>query len=194
MTIPISTAIARPWRAALVAGALAVYLAPPVAAQAGLYAYPSAGQDEQRQRQDRLECHEWSVNQTGFNPNTAQVRSGGGQAHGAPPPSQSGFFGKRRAGEGGIVRDAAGGAALGALGGAIAGDAGEGAAIGAVAGTLFGTIRRSQRQQEQENYRQQQRAQQEQMRRQQEAEIARGTDAYRRAWAACMNARDYDVQ
>ena len=41
---------------------------------------------------------------------------------------------------GGIVGDAATGAALGAAGGAIAGDAGEGAAIGALASTVFGAL------------------------------------------------------
>jgi hypothetical protein len=184
------------WRRCAGAAALvaALGLPPCVFAQAGLYAYPTAGQGEQQQRQDRFECHEWSVNQTGFNPNTAQASAPSGGGYSAPPPSQSGFFGKGQAGQGGVVRDSAGGATLGLIGGAIAGDAGKGAAIGAVSGALFGGIRRGQRNQERAQYEAHQRAQQEQIRRQQESQIARGTEEYRRAWSACMRARKYDVQ
>jgi hypothetical protein len=146
------------WRRCAAAAALtaALGVAPSAFAQAGLYAYPSVGQNEQQQRQDR--------------------------------------FGKGQTGQGGVARDAAGGATLGLIGGAIAGDAGKGAAIGAVSGALFGGIRRGQRNQERAEYEAHQRAQQEQIRRQQEAQIARGTDEYRRAWSACMRARKYDVQ
>lgn len=34
-----------------------------------VFAYPEAGQSEQQQMQDDLECHEWSVRRTGFDPN-----------------------------------------------------------------------------------------------------------------------------
>jgi hypothetical protein len=168
-------------------------IAPLASGQAGLFAYPSAGQSDQTQRQDRFECHEWAVGQTGFDPMSAQAAAAPGPVAAAPPP-QSGFFGRRRAGQGGMVRDAAGGAALGAIGGAIAGDAGEGAAIGAVTGTLFGGIRRRQRAQEQAAYQQHQQAQMAQQQAQQQAQIAAATDEYRRAWSACMRARKYDVQ
>ena len=33
-----------------------------------LYAYPRDGQTEERQAQDRFECHEWAVGQTGYDP------------------------------------------------------------------------------------------------------------------------------
>ena len=145
-------------RGALTVSALLVALgaAPGAAAQAGLFAYPSAGQSEPLQRQDRFECHEWAVGQTGFDPNTAQAAAPQSGAYAAPPPAQSGFFGRRQAGQGGMVRDAAGGAAL-----------------GAVAGTLFGGIRRGQRNRERAQYQQHQQAQAEQMQRQHQA-VAHG--------------------
>jgi len=77
---------------------------------------------------------------------------------------------------GGVVRGAAGGAALGAVGGAIAGDAGKGAAIGAATGGLIGGVRQHRR-----NNQQAMQAQQ-------------ANDAYRRAYAACLQGRGYSVQ
>jgi hypothetical protein len=77
---------------------------------------------------------------------------------------------------GGVLRGAAGGAALGAIGGAIAGDAGEGAKIGAVAGGLFGGVRQH-RERQQQTYQYQQQS-----------------DAYARAFTACMEGRGYRVQ
>ena len=111
----------------------------------GAYAYPNASQSEQLQSQDRFECHQWSVSQTGFDPSTAPPLA----ASSPPPPPGSGYSGQPQMqqprqggilgiGDGGMlpgsgmVGDAATGAALGVAGGAIAGDAGKGAAIGAV--------------------------------------------------------------
>ena len=77
---------------------------------------------------------------------------------------------------GGAVRGAAGGAALGAVGGAIGGDAGKGAAIGAATGGLIGGVRQHRRNTQQANQSQQ------------------ANDAYRRAYAACLQGRGYSVQ
>jgi hypothetical protein len=77
---------------------------------------------------------------------------------------------------GGAVRGAAGGAAAGAIGGAIAGDAGKGAAIGAATGGLIGGVRQHNRNRQQANQAQQ------------------VNDAYRRAYAACLQGRGYSVQ
>ena len=83
--------------------------------------YPQRGQSPQQQQQDRFECHQFAVQQTGFDPTM------GAQQTASPT--------------GGALRGAAGGAAIGAVGGAIGGSAGRGAAIGAGAGALFGTLR-----------------------------------------------------
>ncbi len=85
--------------------------------------YPQRGQSPQQQQQDRFECHQFAVQQTGFDPAM-------GAAQTAAPTS-------------GALRGAAGGAAIGAVGGAIGGSAGRGAAIGAGAGAVFGTMRRN---------------------------------------------------
>ena len=93
------------------------------AAWAQVNIYPQRGQSAQQQQQDRFECHQFAVQQTGFDPTM-------GAAQTAAPTT-------------GTVRGAARGAAVGAIGGAIGGDAGRGAAIGAGTGAAFGTMRRN---------------------------------------------------
>ena len=170
-----------------------------------VFAYPNAGQTEAQQSQDRFECHQWSVAQSGFDPSSAAPLA---PRPAAPPPpgprtgyseprqrrSNRGFLG---IGDGGVLGDAATGAALGAAGGALAGNAGEGAAIGALASTLFGAMNRSSRQPEP---RPQQRSynydyyQQQQV--QADADYTRRQDEldeYNRAFGACMTSREYTV-
>ncbi len=149
--------------------------------QAGVYAYPLKGQTPQQQQRDNAECNQWAIQQSGFNP--ARPPSAG---YSSPPPSSRGF-GSGEVGQGGMVRDAGRGAAMGAIGGAIAGDAGEGAAIGAAAGALFGGVRRANRQYEEQQWY----AEQQQMAAQQ---YEAGRSEYTRAYAACMSARNYSVQ
>jgi hypothetical protein len=177
-------------------------------AQQGAYAYPNAGQSEAQQAQDRFECHQWAVSQSGFDPSTAPPLP----AQPVPPPPSGGYSDQRQQqsgggmlgiGDGGFFRgggmmgDAATGAALGAAGGAIAGDAGEGAAIGAVASTLFGALNRATTKPApapapgpsyDAGYQQQQ------------AQAAQAynqrmqlTGEYNRAFGACMSARNYTV-
>ncbi len=88
-----------------------------------IHIYQQRGQSPQQQQQDRFECHQWAVQQTGFDPTMAAPAT-------AAPTT-------------GALPGAARGAALGAVGGAIAGNAGRGAAIGAGTGALFGTMRRN---------------------------------------------------
>jgi hypothetical protein len=106
----------------LAAALLSVAFAAPAWTQQ-LIVYPQKGQSPQQQQQDRFECHQWAVQQTGFDPTMG--------ASAAPAPTT------------GTVTGAARGAALGAVGGAIAGNAGRGAAIGAGTGAVFGTMRRN---------------------------------------------------
>ena len=87
----------------------------------------------------------------------------------AVPPPPSGYTGD-------VVRGAAGGAAIGVVGGAIGGDAGKGAAIGAAAGALLGGMRRASKQ----NAAAQAQAQ--------------TSQAYGRAFAACLEGRGYTVK
>jgi hypothetical protein len=133
---------------------------------AELYIYPNKGQSSEQQSRDRYDCHRWAVQQTGFDPTTAQASAPSG-----PPPS------------GGVFRGAARGAAVGAVGGAIAGDAGKGAAIGAGTGGVIGGMR--QRQQAQS----QQQAQANQAAQQQSAYAG-----YNGALSACLSGRGYTVK
>src|SRR5215510_7703574 len=95
---------------------------------AQLFIYPQRGQSAQQQQQDRFECHQWAVQQTGFDPTMPMAMP----PPAAPPPRSSALGGAMT------------GAAVGALGGAIGGNAGRGAAIGAGAGALFGQFRRNE--------------------------------------------------
>ncbi len=115
------------------------------------YAYPVAGQVPEQQTQGRFECYTWAINQSGFDPTTAEPLPA--PTHSDPTARRQdrhqrnrGLFGIGDGGffqGGGLLGDAASGAALGAAGGAIAGDAGAGAAIGALASTLFGALNRA---------------------------------------------------
>lgn len=177
-------------------------------AQSQVFAYPNAGQSEEQQSRDRFECHQWSVGQTGFDPTTAAPLPARGAT---PPPSRPnqgysdaqqhknrGFLGIGDGGffeGGGVVGDAATGAALGAAGGAIAGNAGEGAAIGALASTVFGALSRSSKPSQPA-----QPAPQQDYYQQQQAEIDRAhmerldrVDQYNRAYGACMRSREYTI-
>ncbi len=84
------------------------------------YVYPAKGQSTEQQQKDEWECHQWAVQQTGFDP--------------SQPVEQSV---PRHSAMGGAAR----GAAVGAVGGAIGGNAGEGAAIGAAVGGLATVMR-----------------------------------------------------
>ena len=132
-----------------------------------LFIYPQRGQNQQQQQQDRFECHQWAVQQTGFDPTMGVA---------PPPPGATGSL------AGGAVRGAAGGAALGAIGGAIGGNAGRGAAIGAGTGAVFGTMMRNNQ------------IRQEQTRQTANFQQANQQLAnYNRAVAACLSGRGYTV-
>lgn len=119
----------------------------------------------QQQAADEGECRGWAQQRTGFNPMNV-------------PQYQSSSY----AGQGSVVRGAAGGAALGAIGGAIGGNAGRGAAIGAGVGAAIGLLDRRRQQ-----------AQVEQGNEQAQQAYNAGLAQYNRAFAACMSGRGYTV-
>jgi len=141
-----------------------------VAATLKVYAYPNKGQTQDQQFKDETECF-----------NSAQVQ--------AQPTSQDAQAAQQgqdpsKAGQGAGAKGAAKGAAGGAAIGAIAGDAGAGAGIGAVAGTAAGRRQKKKAQKEAEQQQEQQ----------QQSQQAQATDNVRRAYAACMEARNYTVK
>src|SRR5918995_4209808 len=70
---------------------------------ADMYIYPTKGQTPEQQAQDKSECHAWAVQQTQFDPTQSS----------AAPPSASAAVP-----QGGGIRGAGRGAAVGAVGGA----------------------------------------------------------------------------
>ncbi len=180
-------------------------------AQSQVFAYPNVGQSEEQQSRDRFECHQWSVTQTGFDPTTAAPLP---RRAAAPPPNPNQGYSERRRRDrgflgigdggffegGGMMGDAATGAALGAAGGAIAGDAGEGAAIGALASTVFGAMSRSSSGSSSSSDRQRQQQQRQQYYQEQQAEADQvylervdRVEEYNRAYGACMQSREYTI-
>jgi outer membrane lipoprotein SlyB len=146
-----------------IALALALFSAP---AFADLMIYPKGKQSGEQQSKDKYECHEWAVQQTGFNPM---------QSVSTEPPPPTGR-------QPNAVRGAARGAAAGAVVGAVAGDAGKGAAAGAAGGAVVGGVRRR----DAEYARNQQRAQN-------EAAVQGQRANYDRAVKTCLEARNYSV-
>ena len=138
-----------------------------------LFIYPSKNQSAEQQDKDKWECRAWATKQSGFDPAARPTAT-------TPPPT-------RQAPKGGLVRGAAGGAALGAVGGAIAGNAGKGAAIGAAGGGLLGVVRRND-QVRQDQYSHQQWTQQNM------AQYEQNRSNWVRAVKACLTGRGYTVQ
>jgi hypothetical protein len=138
-----------------------------------LFIYPTKNQSAEQQDKDKWECRAWGTKQTGFDP-AARAKAS------TPPPAA-------QAPRGGLLRGAAGGAAIGAVGGAIAGNAGKGAAIGAAGGGLLGVMRRND-QVRQEQYSHQQWAQQN------VAQYEQNRSSWVRAVKACLTGRGYTVQ
>lgn len=158
---------ANPQEASPPAGATKAEQSP--ASALGVYVYPRNKQDKAQQQKDEAECYAWSRERTGIDP-------------AAPPESTSQAAAKSP--KGGGVKGAAGGAAAGAAIGAVAGDAGEGAAMGATAGAIRGrrTQRKAQKQAEKQAQANAQAAQKQRL------------DEFRKAFSACLDARQYSVK
>jgi outer membrane lipoprotein SlyB len=148
-----------------------ISLCPGVTVSQDLFIYPKKGQDSATLEKDKYECYQWAKQQSGVDPSRT-----------AEPYSQQNSSNQR---QGEVARGAARGALAGAVIGEIANDdAGKGAAIGAVGGGFAGGKRRRDRiAQSQSTQQQQYKASEEKNR----------TD-YNRAYAACLEARDYTVK
>ena len=138
-----------------------------------LFVFPNRGQSNEQMQRDRMECHAWARQQTGFDPFQASP--------GAPMPQASG---------GSTLGGMAGGGAVGAAGGAviggIAGNFGRGAAIGAASGALLGGMARSSQNRSDADATRQW-AQQE------AAAQAAARDRFSRAYRTCLEGKGYTV-
>jgi hypothetical protein len=130
-----------------------------------LMVFPKAGQSAQQQEQDKFACYSWAKDQSGFDPMAQPTAT-------APPPQSE-------AKKGGIGRGAVRGTAVGA----ILGDAGKGAAAGAAVG---GMRRQDQKRREA--------AATQQWEQEQQRTYAEKRDRYDRAYAACLEGKNYTVR
>jgi len=151
-------------------------VAPPPQPETQVFVYPLQGQSTDLQDRDRYECHNWAVQQTGFDPSAPYVPPHLRVAVSSGPPPGAGI-------------------ATGALAGAVIGsilsppwDTGGGAIFGAIAGAAVGGMAESAA------------AQQAQDEAAANAEYARAAAVeeqaryYVRALTACLTGRGYDVR
>ncbi len=132
---------------------------------ADLIIYPAQGQDADTQDKDEGECFVWARNETGIDPMNQNTAT-------ASAPAQQ---------QGGMVRGAAGGAAIGAIVG-DSDDAKKGAAVGAVLG-------RSR-----QNRRNRAAAQDSQQKNQQvQQSNADNQETFNKAYSVCLQGRGYTV-
>jgi Glycine zipper len=144
-----------------------------------IYAYPTNGQSAEQQDRDRYDCLQWAVQQTGFDPSSPSVPPHERiQIVSGPPAVVPGS---------GVAAGAVTGAVLGAIVSPYR-DAGAGALVGAVLGGVLGGVAENAQNEEaaQANTRV--------VQRQQSAQLERKASDFRRASAACLEARGYSVR
>ena len=157
-----------------------------IQAQNEIFIYPQKGQSPEQKAKDRSECHQWAVQQTGFDPNQSTEQ----------PPTQTAQSGTKTAPpKGAVLGGAARGAVIGAIGGGILNDdAGEGAKAGAAMGAAAGVMKRGKARRQKRRQTQQQAEQQMAAQQQLEAELAQKQADYKRALSACLEGRGYTVK
>lgn len=134
-----------------------------------LMIFPNADQDKEQQQQDEFTCYNWAKGETSFDPMAVPTAT-------TAPPQEA-------APKGGVRRGAVRGAALGAVVGSNSDDVWKGAAAGAAVG---GMRRNDQKRKEE--------AEMQQWEQEQQQIYAENRNRYNRAYAACMEAKDYTVR
>jgi hypothetical protein len=158
----------------------------------GMFAFPRNGQNADQQLKDESECYGMAKQRTGID---AQAPPPKGLSEEEKKAAQQQAANNAPQAQGTRVRGAARGAAGGAAVGAIAGDAGKGAAAGAVVGTMKGgAAQRSANAQSKQQAAAQTAAAQKKADEQLLAQHQEGMDTFQRAFAACMDARNYSVK
>lgn len=158
----------------------------------GVFVFGKNSQTPDQQLKDEADCYGSAKQQSGIDPKapsptgkTAEQKQAEQKAAADNADTPSGGRAK------GAARGAAGGAAIGA----IAGDAGKGAAAGAVAGTMRGGAQQRQaraaaKKEASAKVAAEQKAQEDRV----TLAHAEGLDIFQRAFAACMDARNYSVK
>lgn len=158
----------------------------------GVFVFGRNGQTSDQQLKDEADCYAAARQQSGIDPKAPPTAAKSAEQKTA---EQQAAANNAKTPSGGRVQGAARGAAGGAAIGAIAGDAGKGAAAGAVAGTMRGGMAQRQasaatKQQAAAKVAAEQKADEERTK----LAHAEGLDAFQRAFAACMDARNYSVK
>lgn len=148
--------------------------------------YPAKGQSASQQDQDKVQCHGWAKQQSGFDPLATTTTAAATTT--APPPSSTTGSTQQQAAAGGLVKSAAVGAAVGEI---AHNDAGRGAAVGVLGGAVLQGVKQRQAAQAQQAQQQQAQAQQQQAAKQQQAALNQQKATFERAFSACMEARGY---
>lgn len=159
----------------------------------GMFAFPKNNQNRDQQLRDELDCYNAAQQQTGISPDqliaptaptSAEIQSA--QKEAAESANQA---------KGGRVKGAAVGAAGGVAIGAIAGSAGKGAAIGAVGGTMVGGARqRKTNKQAKQEAATAAATDLQQQHEQEKAAYNNQMSTFKRAFSACLDARNYSVK
>lgn len=158
-----------------------------------LFAYGKKSQSSDQQSKDEKECFASAKERTGVDPQapppqgkTAEQKAAEQKAAAENAPKKKG--GRAR----GAARGAAGGAAIGAI---ADDEAGKGAGAGAVAGSMKGGAQQRKANAASKQQAAQQTAQaQQQEEAQAKARYQEKIDTFKRAYTACMEARDYSVK
>ncbi len=137
---------------------------------AELYIYPNEGQSADQQKQDEFDCYHFGRDRTGFDPMVIPT------ATSAKPQNTGPSTGQR------LLRGAALGGAIGAITGNSS-DAKKYAGAGAATGALMGGAKKRDTQKQQKQWEQEQ-----------QQIYAQSRNEYNRAYAACMEGRNYTVR
>ena len=135
-----------------------------------LMVFPNADQTAEQKQQDEFTCYNWAKGETSFDPMAVPTAT-------EPPPQES------AAKQGGVARGAVRGAAVGQV---IGGDS-DSTKSGAAAGALVGGMRRNDQKRKEQ-------AEQQQWEQEQAQIYAENRNRYNRAYAACMEGKDYTVR
>lgn len=158
----------------------------------GVFVFGKNGQTSDQQLKDETDCYAAAKQQSGIDPKAPAPTGKSAEQKAA---EQKAAADNADTPKGGRARGAARGAAGGAAVGAIAGDAGKGAAAGAVAGTMRGGMQQRQASAAaQKEAAAKTAAQQQKQEDQLKLAHAEGLDMFQRAFAACMDARNYSVK
>lgn len=131
--------------------------------------FPNADQSAEQQKEDEYTCYNWAKDQSDFDPMAPPTAT-------EPPPEE----GAQKGGAGkGLVR--------GAAVGAIVGDSSSSARRGAAGGAAIGGMRRQDQKKKEAQAR-------EQWEQEQQRIYAENRSRYNRAYAACMEGKDYTVR